>query len=139
MYARMSNAVWSWDVSGGKKPQQTPPPAMSKRTWSQSKVKSHLNHQDGTSRSPRLHLGRSEPAADTSVPSISRKVKACAETSKAKGLNPDNKFKHTICLAATQIKRRMDERGPPCIRCAERNLSCVLNKSLHTLIDERSQ
>ncbi|KAF1971614.1 hypothetical protein BU23DRAFT_470603 [Bimuria novae-zelandiae CBS 107.79] len=29
--------------------------------------------------------------------------------------------------------------GPPCSRCAERNLSCVLNKSLQTLIDERSQ
>lgn len=29
--------------------------------------------------------------------------------------------------------------GPPCQRCAERNLSCVLNKSLQTLIEERSQ
>lgn len=39
-----------------------------------------------------------------------------------------------------QIKCIMDENaGPPCKRCAERNLSCVLNKSLQTLIDERSQ
>ena len=29
--------------------------------------------------------------------------------------------------------------GPPCQRCAERSLSCVLNKSLQTLIEERSQ
>ncbi|KAF2732658.1 hypothetical protein EJ04DRAFT_535904 [Polyplosphaeria fusca] len=33
----------------------------------------------------------------------------------------------------------MDESGPPCKRCTERNLSCVLNKSLQTLIEERSQ
>lgn len=33
----------------------------------------------------------------------------------------------------------MSERGPPCKRCAERSLSCVLNKSLQTLIEERSQ
>ncbi|KAF2638262.1 hypothetical protein P280DRAFT_491718 [Massarina eburnea CBS 473.64] len=29
--------------------------------------------------------------------------------------------------------------GPPCKRCTERNLSCVLNKSLQTLIEERSE
>ncbi|ORX92647.1 hypothetical protein BCR34DRAFT_500561 [Clohesyomyces aquaticus] len=33
----------------------------------------------------------------------------------------------------------MDDSGPPCKRCTERNLSCVLNKSLQTLIEERSQ
>ncbi|KAF1914401.1 hypothetical protein BDU57DRAFT_453299 [Ampelomyces quisqualis] len=33
----------------------------------------------------------------------------------------------------------MNESGPPCKRCAERKLSCVLNKSLQTLIEERSQ
>ena len=38
-----------------------------------------------------------------------------------------------------QIKCIMDDSGPPCKRCAERNLSCVLNKSLQTLIEERSQ
>ncbi|OAL03209.1 hypothetical protein IQ06DRAFT_217835 [Phaeosphaeriaceae sp. SRC1lsM3a] len=31
------------------------------------------------------------------------------------------------------------DHGPPCRRCTERNLSCVLNKSLQTLIEERSQ
>jgi len=29
--------------------------------------------------------------------------------------------------------------GPPCKRCTERSLSCVLNKSLQTLIEERSE
>lgn len=33
----------------------------------------------------------------------------------------------------------MDDSGPPCKRCSERNLSCVLNKSLQTLIEERSK
>lgn len=33
----------------------------------------------------------------------------------------------------------MDDDGPPCKRCTERNLGCVLNKSLQTLIDEKSQ
>ncbi|KAF2475966.1 uncharacterized protein BDR25DRAFT_253605 [Lindgomyces ingoldianus] len=33
----------------------------------------------------------------------------------------------------------MDDSGPPCKRCTERNLSCVLNKSLQTLIEERSR
>ena len=31
------------------------------------------------------------------------------------------------------------EDGPPCKRCVERSLSCVLNKSLQTLIEERSE
>ncbi|KAB5542564.1 hypothetical protein GE09DRAFT_245547 [Coniochaeta sp. 2T2.1] len=56
-----------------------------------------------------------------SVPQISRKVKACAACRKQK------------------IKCLMDERGPPCRRCTERGLGCVLNKSLQTLIDEKSQ
>ncbi|KAF2705555.1 hypothetical protein K504DRAFT_388062 [Pleomassaria siparia CBS 279.74] len=33
----------------------------------------------------------------------------------------------------------MGDGGPPCKRCSERNLSCVLNKSLQTLIEERSK
>ncbi|KAH8728380.1 hypothetical protein GQ44DRAFT_609298 [Phaeosphaeriaceae sp. PMI808] len=55
------------------------------------------------------------------APSISRKVKACAACRKQK------------------IKCIMDDSGPPCKRCTERNLSCMLNKSLQTLIEERSQ
>ncbi|PSN71783.1 hypothetical protein BS50DRAFT_484178 [Corynespora cassiicola Philippines] len=55
------------------------------------------------------------------APSISRKVKACAACRKQK------------------IKCIMSDDGPPCKRCTERNLSCVLNKSLQTLIEERSQ
>ena len=41
--------------------------------------------------------------------------------------------------ASTQIKCNMDESGPPCKRCTERNLSCKLNKSLQTMIDERGE
>ncbi|KAF3349308.1 Non-classical export protein 2 [Verticillium dahliae VDG2] len=33
----------------------------------------------------------------------------------------------------------MDDSGPPCRRCAERNLGCVLGKNLQSIIDEKSQ
>jgi hypothetical protein len=75
------------------------------------------------------------------VPQISRKVKACAACRKQKV--------HLIILTDRwisrpgtdnlQIKCIMDDRGPPCRRCTERNLGCVLNKSLQTIIDEKSQ
>ncbi|KAL8398591.1 hypothetical protein RB596_005936 [Gaeumannomyces avenae] len=52
---------------------------------------------------------------------ISRKVKACAACRKQK------------------IRCHMDQGSPPCRRCKERNLSCVLSKSLQMLMDERSQ
>lgn len=42
-------------------------------------------------------------------------------------------------MLSQQIKCDMDEDGPPCKRCRERNLSCKLNKSLQTLIDEESR
>ncbi|KAF4965170.1 hypothetical protein FSARC_6988 [Fusarium sarcochroum] len=54
-------------------------------------------------------------------PQISRKVKAC-----------------TACRRQ-KIKCLIDESGPPCRRCAEKNLSCVLGKSLQTILDEKSQ
>ncbi|KAH8703565.1 hypothetical protein BGW36DRAFT_369545 [Talaromyces proteolyticus] len=54
-------------------------------------------------------------------PSITRKVKACAACRKQK------------------IKCDMDDDSPPCKRCKERGLSCKLNKSLQTLIDEESR
>ncbi|KAF7563346.1 hypothetical protein G7046_g773 [Stylonectria norvegica] len=60
-------------------------------------------------------------SADMPLPQISRKIKACAACRKHK------------------IKCLMDETGPPCRRCAERNLGCVLSKSLQTIIDEKSQ
>ncbi|SPO07184.1 uncharacterized protein DNG_09878 [Cephalotrichum gorgonifer] len=53
------------------------------------------------------------------IPRISRKIKACASCRKQK----------VRCL--------MDASGPPCRRCEEKDLSCVLNKSLQTLINER--
>ena len=55
------------------------------------------------------------------VPIISRKVKACSTCRKHK------------------IRCIMDNNAPPCRRCAEKGLGCVLNKSLQTLISERSQ
>ncbi|KAH0361973.1 hypothetical protein KCU89_g19165, partial [Aureobasidium melanogenum] len=62
------------------------------------------------------------PQDSPNGPQISRKVKACAACRKQK------------------IKCLMDNNGePPCRRCIERGLSCVLNKSLQTLINERSQ
>ncbi|KAK1569622.1 uncharacterized protein LY79DRAFT_528382 [Colletotrichum navitas] len=54
-------------------------------------------------------------------PQISRKVKACAACRKHK------------------IKCIMDESGPPCRRCVERNLGCVLGKNLQSIIDEKTQ
>ncbi|KAF4964012.1 hypothetical protein FZEAL_10896, partial [Fusarium zealandicum] len=54
-------------------------------------------------------------------PQISRKVKAC-----------------TACRRH-KIKCLIDESGPPCRRCTEKNLSCVLGKSLQTILDEKSQ
>ncbi|KAJ4321093.1 hypothetical protein N0V94_003040 [Neodidymelliopsis sp. IMI 364377] len=89
----------------------------SKRTWSQA------TENGGTSTSPTASRPRpADTTAEATTPAISRKVKACAACRKQK------------------IKCIMDEsQGPPCKRCAERNLSCVLNKSLQTLIEERSQ
>lgn len=55
------------------------------------------------------------------VPMISRKVKACSACRKHK------------------IRCIMDNNTPPCRRCLEKGLGCVLNKSLQTLINERSQ
>ncbi|KAF2180420.1 hypothetical protein K469DRAFT_278788 [Zopfia rhizophila CBS 207.26] len=93
---------------------------MPKRTWSQANGSS-TNNAPNASLSPTARPRPSELASDMPAPSISRKVKACAACRKQK------------------IKCIMDDSGPPCKRCTERNLSCVLNKSLQTLIDERSQ
>ncbi|KAG5778352.1 hypothetical protein H9Q73_007970 [Fusarium xylarioides] len=54
-------------------------------------------------------------------PLISRKVKAC-----------------TACRRQ-KIKCLIDENGPPCRRCAEKGLGCVLGKNLQTILDEKSQ
>ncbi|KAI9172567.1 Transcriptional activator of proteases prtT [Paramyrothecium foliicola] len=40
---------------------------------------------------------------------------------------------------ALTIKCQMDEGGPPCRRCAERDLGCVLSKNLQSIIDEKTQ
>lgn len=74
--------------------------------------------QGSRQRAPSSIQSDNEPAA---WPSITRKVKACAACRKQK------------------IKCDMEDDGPPCKRCKERNLSCKLNKSLQTLIDEESR
>ena len=60
------------------------------------------------------------PSEDRRMPTISRKVKACAACRKQK------------------IKCMMTG-DPPCQRCKERGLSCRLNKSLQTLMSEDSR
>ncbi|KAJ9668346.1 Histidine protein methyltransferase 1 [Coniosporium apollinis] len=113
---------------------------MAKRTWAQASLPSASGDDDESSlatptpnalsadtspaaRNRPAPLPRSESAFDGtgSQPNISRKVKACAACRKQK------------------IKCIMSDAGPPCRRCVDRNLSCVLNKSLQTLIDERHQ
>ncbi|KAH7361936.1 hypothetical protein B0T11DRAFT_226252 [Plectosphaerella cucumerina] len=61
------------------------------------------------------------PAAEQPIPQISRKIKACAACRRHK------------------IKCIMDESGPPCRRCSERSLGCVLGKNLQSIIDEKTQ
>lgn len=102
-----------------------------KRAWDQV--------ENGTDAAPPASRSRIHDASvDTTVPVVSRKVKACASCRKQKvRLVSPKSIWHLITMA--QIKCLMDGSGPPCKRCAERNLSCVLNKSLQTLIEERSQ
>ncbi|RDW92706.1 uncharacterized protein DSM5745_00028 [Aspergillus mulundensis] len=52
------------------------------------------------------------------LPGITRKITACAACRKNK------------------IRCDMSEDGPPCVRCRRRGLSCVLNRSLQSLIDD---
>ncbi|KAF5526176.1 Transcriptional activator of proteases prtT [Colletotrichum aenigma] len=82
---------------------------MSKRSWSDA--------NEGMEFMTLLTPGNGEG----SFPQISRKIKACAACRKHK------------------IKCLMDESGPPCRRCSERNLGCVLGKNLQSIIDEKTQ
>ncbi|UZP40709.1 hypothetical protein NXS19_008525 [Fusarium pseudograminearum] len=104
---------------------------MAKRTWSDSNP-AGINADATASPAParpnghgRTSSGRQSISGiistEASIPQISRKIKACAACRKHK------------------IKCLMDESGPPCRRCSERNLGCVLSKSLQTIIDEKSQ
>ncbi|KAL4805138.1 hypothetical protein BDV18DRAFT_161535 [Aspergillus unguis] len=52
------------------------------------------------------------------LPGITRKITACAACRKNK------------------IRCEMSEEGPPCTRCRRRGLSCVLNRSLQSLIED---
>ncbi|KAL5338188.1 hypothetical protein BJX70DRAFT_408861 [Aspergillus crustosus] len=52
------------------------------------------------------------------LPGITRKITACAACRKNK------------------IRCEMPDDGPPCVRCRRRGLSCVLNRSLQSLIED---
>ena len=45
----------------------------------------------------------------------------------------------TYSEAKKQIKCIMENSGPPCRRCADKSMVCTLNKSLQTLISERTE
>ncbi|KAH8880523.1 hypothetical protein GQ53DRAFT_537113 [Thozetella sp. PMI_491] len=89
---------------------------MSKRSWTEAR----LEDDEASSYSQRAsHTQSSTSGLHQQVATISRRVKACAACRKQK------------------IKCIMDESGPPCRRCEEKSLGCVLNKSLQMLINER--
>ncbi|KAK8019506.1 hypothetical protein PG990_004644 [Apiospora arundinis] len=118
---------------------------MSKRSWEQANQESSGMEADGLDHSPGSLFGAAQQSppprndheyATTTrpternstsdggtnhIPMISRKIKACASCRKHK------------------IKCVMDQNQKRCRRCIEKNLGCVLNKSLQTLISERSQ
>ncbi|KAH8658357.1 hypothetical protein BX600DRAFT_514850 [Xylariales sp. PMI_506] len=90
---------------------------MSKRSWAEAR----LEDEDAVyAQVDRASTTRSDiTSLHQQVATISRRVKACAACRKQK------------------IKCIMYDSGPPCRRCEEKNLGCVLNKSLQTLINER--
>ncbi|KAK4946061.1 hypothetical protein LTR10_014863 [Elasticomyces elasticus] len=69
---------------------------------------------------PQRNNSTNGASADSKLPGISRKVKACAACRKQK----------IKCIMLGD---------PPCQRCKERGLSCRLNKSLQTLMSEDSK
>ncbi|KAI8664778.1 Zn(2)-C6 fungal-type domain-containing protein [Fusarium sp. Ph1] len=58
---------------------------------------------------------------DQPVAHISRNIRACTTCRKHK------------------IKCLMDDTGPPCRRCTDKKLSCVVSKNLQTIIDEKTE
>ncbi|KAL4915700.1 hypothetical protein BDW62DRAFT_219248 [Aspergillus aurantiobrunneus] len=75
-----------------------------------------------------VHNGRHESSSEQGakgggnlvevLPGITRKITACAACRKNK------------------IRCDMPDDGPPCVRCRRRGLSCVLNRSLQSLIED---
>lgn len=104
----MAKRVWS-DANNSPKMLPTLAPPTPSRSETN---RLGTNHQPG-----RLNISI---LGDQPVPRISRKVKACTACRKHK------------------IKCIIDDRGPPCRRCTERKLSCVLGKNLQTILDEKS-
>lgn len=73
------------------------------------------------------------------IPQISRKVKACATCRKHKVSGCLVSAGRNWPILKRQIKCIMEDSGPPCKRCVEKKLGCTLNKSLQTLISERTE
>ncbi|RMJ10920.1 hypothetical protein CDV36_009417 [Fusarium kuroshium] len=110
------------NLGGGSPLAPSSPPALSQAAVL-SAPHQHPGHglalDDGSITVATGHVEGSDLTSTQNVPMISRKVKACVACRKQK------------------VRCCMDENGPPCRRCAEKDLSCVLNKSLQTLINER--
>ncbi|KAH7161812.1 hypothetical protein EDB81DRAFT_854096 [Dactylonectria macrodidyma] len=100
-----------WPSTENNAPEDTrPPPPPTRRAPSRP--------------TPHSGLGASSndfDADDPPLPLVSRKIKACSKCRKHK------------------IKCIIDDDGPPCRRCAEKKLNCVMSKSLQTILDEKSQ
>ncbi|KAI2828516.1 transcriptional regulator family: Fungal Specific TF [Aspergillus niger] len=79
----------------------------------------------GRSESPSCQESERSPQQPAAVPplvnvlpSITRKVTAC------------------VACRKNKTKCDMPENGPPCVRCRRRSLSCVLNRSLQSLLED---
>ncbi|KAJ5883422.1 uncharacterized protein N7473_010308 [Penicillium subrubescens] len=84
-----------------------------KRTWTDDAPEAL---PESSSRGPDLDNSKDQSVLDV-LPGITRKITACGACRKQK------------------IKCDMTD-GPPCTRCRRRGLSCVLNKSLQSLVEE---
>ncbi|KAL1990547.1 hypothetical protein VTN49DRAFT_6386 [Thermomyces lanuginosus] len=96
-------------------------PQIAQQNGSHSDEATDLTNENRATKSRRRAPSACQSDAETVWPSLTRKVKACAACRKQK------------------IRCDMDEDGPPCKRCKERNMPCKLNKSLQTLIEEESK
>ncbi|KAI9927834.1 hypothetical protein ASPWEDRAFT_69797 [Aspergillus wentii DTO 134E9] len=78
------------------------------------------------------------PTSDAAGLSISSRRLSTAEEPKTVEVLPGITRKITACAACRKQKIRCDmpEGVPPCVRCRRRSLTCVLNKSLQSLVEE---
>ncbi|OJJ68898.1 hypothetical protein ASPBRDRAFT_132502 [Aspergillus brasiliensis CBS 101740] len=79
----------------------------------------------GQSESPARQASERSPQQPAAAPSLVNVL-------------PSITRKVTACVACRKNKTRCDmpENGPPCVRCRRRSLSCVLNRSLQSLVED---